>query len=225
MRKLLLASVAVAALAGCKEETDRHGLELLPDMFHTPALKSQGALTSPDGAIQHPGMLAPPDGVVNRDGAGYPLAVGDLAAARMLRNPVSPTPAVLRAGRADFEVFCGVCHGKDGNAGHAAMAPYFSGIPSLAGETYSSLTDGEVFHIISRGRGRMPAHLAQLPTGRRWGVVTYLRALQSAAVATAKGGAELEALRTAAGAEAFAPVRAPVPEYQPPRFVQPESKP
>lgn len=105
------------------------------------------------------------------------------------------------------------------------MAPFFSGIPSLAGETYSALTDGEIFHIISRGRGRMPAHLAQLPGERRWGVVTYLRALQEATVATAKGGPALDALLAIPGADAFAPPPAPVPEYLPPRFVQPESTP
>ena len=49
--------------------------------------------------------------------------------------------------------------------------------------------------------------------------------LTAATVATARGGGELEALMAVSGAEAFTPPKAPVPEYQPPRFVTPESKP
>jgi mono/diheme cytochrome c family protein len=225
MRKLLASAALAVLLAGCTEESPKRGLEILPDMFHTPAFKSQTALVSPDGAVQSPATLAPPEGVVPRDGGGYPLAANQQALAKDLANPLAPLPAVLRAGRADFETYCGVCHGRDGNAGHAPMAPFFSGIPSLAGETYSALTDGEVAHIIARGRGRMPGHAAQLPGERRWQVVSYLRALQQATVATARGGKELETLMTVTGGERFVPPPAPRPEYAPPVWAGMEAKP
>ncbi|MCK6487870.1 MAG: cytochrome c [Planctomycetes bacterium] len=225
MRKPLAAAALAVLLAGCAEENPKRGLEILPDMFHTPAFKSQTALVSPDGTVQSPATLAPPEGTVPREGAPYPLAANEQALAKGFANPLAPLPAVLRAGRRDFETYCGVCHGRDGNAGHAPMAPFFSGIPSLAGETYSALTDGEIAHIIARGRGRMPGHAAQLPGERRWQVVSYLRALQHATVATARGGKELEALMAVTGGERLAPLPAPRPEYEPPAWPGAEAKP
>lgn len=189
MRKPALAALAAAALlAGCGDEHPQRGLEILPDMFHTPAFKSQSALVSPDGAAQSPATLAPPEGVVPRDGGAWPLAADEAALAKGVANPLAPLPAVLAAGRRDFEIYCGVCHGLDGVAGHAPMAPWFSGIPSLAGDAPSTLSDGEIAHIIARGRGRMPAHAAQLPGERRWAVVAYLRALQQATLDAARAG-------------------------------------
>jgi mono/diheme cytochrome c family protein len=120
---------------------------------------------------------------VPRSGAAPAI---DAARAKTMANPLVPTAAVLAAGRRDFEVFCSVCHGRDGKAGNAPMAPWFSGIPSLAGDAPSPLTDGEIAHIIANGRGRMPAHGAQLPGERRWAVVHYLRALQAATIASAR---------------------------------------
>ena len=53
------------------------------------------------------------------------------------------------------------------------------------------MPDGEIYHIISHGRGRMPNYRAQLESEERWAVVHYMRALHRA---TAVGEDELEAL-------------------------------
>ena len=42
-----------------------------------------------------------------------------------------------------------------------------------------SLTDGELFEVISVGKGTMPAYGARLSPEDRWAIVHYVRALQS----------------------------------------------
>ena len=221
MGKLLGGVLVVVMMAGCGEEKDHRGLELLPDMYHQPAYESQDAWVSPDGKTHAGIAMSPVAGTIPRTGPVYALAATDWAGAKALRNPLLPTPAVLKAGQREFNVNCAVCHGTDGNAGHASMAPYFSGIPSLTGETYSALSDGEVYHIIAKGRNRMPALAGQIPDERRWQIVIYLRALQTAAVVTAKGGDEMKALQTDPAGKAFAPQPEPRPEYEPVEWIQP----
>jgi len=223
MRKpcLWAAATLVLALGGCNDEKPQRGIRVLTDMYITPAYDGQDVWVTPDGKTQVPLAMSPVPGTVPRTGPAYGLEPNDWAGARDLVNPLAPTPAVLKAGQQSYDVFCAVCHGRDGNAAHAAMAPYFSGIPSLAGETYNNLTDGEVQHIIARGRGRMPDHRAQLDTNQRWAVVVYLRTLQQAAVLTAKGGEELKALLADPAGAAFVPPPKPKPEYEPPQWIQP----
>jgi mono/diheme cytochrome c family protein len=225
MRKFVAVTAALALLAGCGEEKDHRGIELMPDMFHQPAYEGQDAWTTPDGRTQVPMAMAPVPGTVPRSGAVYNLAVSDWEGAKALVNPLLPTAAVLTAGQRDYQINCAVCHGTDGNAGHASMTPFFSGVPSLTGETYSVLSDGEIYHIIAKGRNRMPALAGQVPDERRWQIVTYLRALQTAAVATAKGGDALKALLAEPGAKAMVPPPAPRPEYKPVEWIQPGATP
>lgn len=200
MRKLL-ALPAILLLAGCGSEKDERGLELMPDMYHTPAVESQGAGTTEVEArdaqgnpirrqVHHPAMLAPPAGTVPREGRPYDLAPGDWAAARVLPNPMPALPAVLKTGQRDYLSFCAPCHGRDGEAGTAAMASYFGGIPSLNGMAVLQYPEGEIFHIITHGKGRMTQMSAQLPIERRWGVVHFLK-LQARATVAAEDVAKL----------------------------------
>jgi mono/diheme cytochrome c family protein len=183
MRKLVPVLAAVALLGGCDSEKKDRGLELLPDMFHSPAYESQTAQTSADGKTEYPAMMPPVAGTVPRGFTPYTLAANDWASAKKLANPLAPTADVLKAGQKGYLAACAVCHGRDGNAAHGYVAKQFSGIPSLNGANIIGLTDGEIYHIITVGRGRMPQHRAQLLPADRWAAVTYVKALARATIA------------------------------------------
>ena len=183
MRKLVPVLAAVALLGGCDSEKKDRGLELLPDMFHSPAYESQTALVTADGKTHSPALLPPVAGTVPRGFAPYALAANDWAGAKKLANPLAPTAAVLKAGQKGYLATCAVCHGRDGNAGHANVAKQFSGIPSLNGANVIGMTEGEIYHIITVGRARMPQHQAQLLPADRWATVTYVKALARATIA------------------------------------------
>lgn len=197
MRKQLAIGAAVLALAACGSEKKERGLDLLPDMFNTPAYESQGAGTIEIDArdaqgqpirrqVHYPAMLAPPAGTVPRGLQPYPLAATDWAGAKLHRNPLPATPAVLKQGQRDFLTFCAPCHGRDGDAANGYVAKTFGGIPSLNGMSMLMLTEGEVFHTITMGKGRMWNLRAQLPPERRWSLVHFLKVQARAAVAVAE---------------------------------------
>ncbi|MCS6970928.1 MAG: cytochrome c [Planctomycetota bacterium] len=248
--------LAVCLLAACGEEKDERGLTVLPDMHYTPALESQDAGVAelrqrdPQGrevvrVVHYPAQLAPPDGAVARDRALAPPEVGDLAAARALRNPLLPTAAVLQQGQRDYLSYCAPCHGRNGKAATSALAPHFSGIPDLAAPGLIVKPEGELYHIISRGRGRMPDFAAQIPPPERWALVHFVR-LQAIAASSDEELARLEAqaagdpqaadaqralaearrLRRALGSAGegweFRPEPPPEPEWRRPQWPLPE---
>lgn len=186
MHKLIALAIVVCLVSCGNEEKDKRGIELMPDMFHTPAFKSQTAGTivvegrdaqgNPvQREVQFPAMLTPPAGTVPRSFQPYPLAANDLVGARAHRNPQSATPAVLRQGQQDFLTYCAPCHGRDGDAANGYVARFFGGIPSLNGLSILQMPDGEIFHVLTVGKGRMLNLRAQLPPERRWGVASFLR--------------------------------------------------
>jgi mono/diheme cytochrome c family protein len=195
MRKphaVLALAASLAALVSCGDgEKSSRGIELMPDMYHSPAYRQQSAMVqgkdaSVDGKEHHyPALQAPVAGTVARDFTPYQLAVADLEGARKLTNPLAPTADVLRQGQHAFNVFCVVCHGRDGNSANGYVAKHFSGVPSLNGPNVAAYTDGEIFHFITMGKARMPSYAAQLLPEQRWAVVHYLRALDRASIALA----------------------------------------
>jgi len=186
MRKLftlMVPAVLIGALVGCSDEKPERGIEALPDMFHSPAFESQTALVSADGKVQSPAMLTPPEGTVSRGAIPYAVEANDWASAKKLINPQTPSKSALKLGQTWFNHTCATCHGKDGNAIHGNVAKQFSGIPSINGANVLNMTEGEIYHIISVGRNRMPNFRAQLPPNERWAVVNYLRVLARATIA------------------------------------------
>ena len=198
------AVLSLLAIAGCGDgEKKSRGLDYMPEMYNTPAYKSQGVIVHErrDGKLttvrQVPAMLAPPAGTVSRDGATYTIDAADFAAAKALVNPLAPTSAVLKAGQRGFGIYCATCHGLDGNSINGFVVATkehpdrFSSVPSINTVNVARLSDGELYHIITLGRNRMPNYRAQLLPSDRWAVVHYARALARASVAVGDAEAEL----------------------------------
>ncbi len=182
----MVAAVTLLCLAGCEDEKQDRGIELMPDMFHTPAYKSQVAGTIEIDArdaqgnpirrtVEYPAMLTPPEGTIPRNFQPYPLAATDWAGARRMHNPLPQTAQVLKRGQRDYLTYCATCHGRDGNAANGYVAKTFSGIPNLNGLSVLQLAEGEIFHIQTLGRARMPNLRAQMPAENRWAVVRFVR--------------------------------------------------
>ena len=180
---VVVPAVLIGALVGCSDEKPERGLEALPDMFHSPAFEAQNAMVSADGKVQSPAMLTPPEGTVSRGAIPYAVDAADWESAKKLVNPQAPSKAVLQLGQTWFNHTCATCHGKDGNAVHGNVAKQFSGIPSINGANVLNMSEGEIYHIVSLGRNRMPNFRAQLPPAERWAVVSYVRLLARATIA------------------------------------------
>jgi mono/diheme cytochrome c family protein len=190
MRKPLLITAAIAvALVGCGEsEKSKRGLDFMPEMYHHPGYESQTVRAVTDGkVVRHVPMMLPAiEGTVSRDGAAYDVAANDAAGAKALVNPLAPTAAVLKRGQHLYNVTCAVCHGRDGDATNGYVAPTkerpdrFGGVPSINTANVALMSDGEIYHLITRGRVRMADLSAQLLPHDRWAVVLYTSALARA---------------------------------------------
>ncbi len=180
---------ACLLLSGCGEsEKSSRGFDYMPEMYDNPGYKSQGVLELGDekSRRQVPSMLLPVAGTVSRQGAGYQIEATDFATAKLLVNPLASSESVLKIGQRNFNIYCAACHGKDGDAVNGYVAPTkehpdrFGGIPSINTANVALMSDGEIYHIISRGRNRMQDLSAQIPSAARWAVVLYTNALARA---------------------------------------------
>jgi mono/diheme cytochrome c family protein len=213
----IVACAALVAFAGCTSEKDHRGIDYMPDMYVSPAEKSQYAeavvlggegknerldlpvmAEATGGEVHHvPVMLTPPLGTMPRDFVPYPLEANDFAGAKKRANPYLPTADVLKRGQKYYNISCAPCHGNDGNAANGYVAKQFSGILSLNGPSLNLLSDGEIYHIVTNGRGRMPNYRAQLLPENRWAVVHYVRALNRATLALTNADKDLAAAEAA----------------------------
>jgi mono/diheme cytochrome c family protein len=174
----LVALVTALAGAGC-QPGDQPGSEYMPDMARSRAYKAY----TPHPTMHHGITLQKPvAGTIARGHSPLPYGGGAAEAERAgaeLANPIAATPANLHKGKALYEIYCLVCHGADGK-GDGPIASKIPPPPPYRSNRLLGYPVGRLFHVISRGAGRMPAYATQLSVTERWLVATYVRSeLQS----------------------------------------------
>ena len=94
-------------------------------------------------------------------------------------NPLPVTPALLRHGREQFEIYCTPCHGAlgDGN-GIMKKLGAMPAVANLHDKRIVEMTDGEIFNTVTRGKGLMAANGPTVTNRDRWSIIAYVRVLQ-----------------------------------------------
>lgn len=115
-----------------------------------------------------------------------------------LSNTQPSSPASLETGRAYYDTFCAVCHGRTGR-GDGPLTKRFPAIPAIATEQVAGYTDPYVFALISKGRGLMPEY-SRIPATARWDIVNYARTLPPGAGVTGAPATTVGADTTGGGA-------------------------
>jgi mono/diheme cytochrome c family protein len=105
-----------------------------------------------------------------------------------LKNPVALTMENLRRGQSRFNIYCIACHGERAGGNGPVVAGGFPAPPSLVIDPAVGYPDGTIFHIITKGTGKMPPYGDLLAEQDRWKVVHYVRALQLSARPPRHGG-------------------------------------
>jgi len=138
-------------------------------------------------------MRVPPANSVPRSKEGftpYRIPKDSLEyAARVMKNPLKGDNAALLAeGNELYARFCNHCHGPKGEgngpvgsppADDPNGVPPFAGIANLQGAAYKNITEGHIFHVISKGKGLMGAHASQISQEDRWKIAMYVKKLQN----------------------------------------------
>jgi mono/diheme cytochrome c family protein len=104
--------------------------------------------------------------------------------------PVPLSSELLKRGQERFEIFCAVCHGKDGTGDGKIVERGYTKPPNYITDRSRGferkgirilLRDvpiGYFFEVISKGYGAMPDYESQIPPADRWSIAAYVRALQ-----------------------------------------------
>lgn len=143
-------------------------LNPIQDMHKSPAIKDQAL-----------GMRYAPPGTIPQSFRPYPLKADQASLANTVKNPVAVNDSSLRYGKLMYETTCVVCHGADGK-GMGYIVPKYPQPPDLTSARVRNWTDGDIFHVITHGQGRMWSYKSQLKPEERWAAVNYVRALQRA---------------------------------------------
>lgn len=176
------------AITGCIDK--RHpGRIYMPDMTYSRAyeayapnnLKSEGInyIPSPvEGTIKR-GDLFPY--TLPNDSNGYKQSA-------LVKDPLPPldSAGLIEAQRL-FNVNCAICHGNNLDAqGPMATSGKIGGIANLKLEQYVNEPIGQMFHVVTYGKGNMGSYASQLEKKQRWMVVQYVKSQQQVSASSNK---------------------------------------
>jgi mono/diheme cytochrome c family protein len=93
-------------------------------------------------------------------------------------NPVKPTPEGLAAARRVFAYDCAICHGALGDGKGEVVESMKLTMRDLRDPaTLAGKTEGELFFIITKGKGKMPGDGDRQPEQMCWNLVNFVRSL------------------------------------------------
>jgi mono/diheme cytochrome c family protein len=186
----LVIILSAIAFTSCKDKRSP-GRTYMPDMAYSRAyeayaqndLKQEGINYVPypvDGTVRKGDLFAY---TLTNDSNGYKMAAA-------IKSPLAPLDSnqMLEAQRL-YNINCGICHGPNMDAqGPLAVSGKVGGIANLKLEQYLKEPEGQMFHVVTYGKGNMGSYASQLDRKQRWMVVQYVKSEQaksSAAKSTA----------------------------------------
>ena len=93
-------------------------------------------------------------------------------------NPVKPSAEGLAEARKVYGYDCDMCHGAKGDGkGDVVESMKLTMHDWRDPATLANVTDGEIFYIITKGKGKMMAEGDRVPEKLRWNLVNLVRAM------------------------------------------------
>ncbi len=107
-------------------------------------------------------------------------------------NPVKPTAESQARAKKQYGWDCAMCHGDNGDGkGDVAADQKLTMRDYRDPTSLKGMSDGEIFYIIQKGKGAMPAEGDRAKTDEVWNLVIYIRKLaNSQATAAAQPPAQ-----------------------------------
>lgn len=182
---VLLLVAAMVGLSSCGPRGNEPNVEIIQDMMAQEAIKPQEYDEHFKGGIS---SLTPPANTQPVGFEPYKWGTDAQAASRENKNPMAGKmdPDTLMTGQKYYEIHCKVCHGLGGRGDGPIKAAYPLAIPSVVSDKVAGMTDGGLYHIITKGQGVMGAYESHVPQKYRWQLVNYVRNLRSQDSAKAK---------------------------------------
>jgi mono/diheme cytochrome c family protein len=157
-----------------------------PGMKYQPKYKPQReSAFFADGRVDRP----IPAHTVSRD----PLRADALATGRMgdgafvkgFPEGVVVDAKLMARGHERYSIYCQPCHGALGDGNGITKQYGMGATPSYHDDRLRTIAEGELFNVITHGKGNMLPYADKLLPEERWAVILYVRALQRAQTGTA----------------------------------------
>jgi mono/diheme cytochrome c family protein len=185
----VLALTSVVALSGCARgcTSSRPPIHLNPSMDNQPKVLPQTASTFfRDGASMRqpvPGTM--PIGGLREDTVFFTGKGGDGQFVASIPVPVDQ--ALVERGRQRYGIYCQPCHDARGDGRGILFQRGNVPTASFHQETILNYPDGQIFDVITNGKGLMSAYRWPIPPADRWAIVSYVRELERKRSASATG--------------------------------------
>ena len=138
------------------------------------------------------GASAPPAQTPQQPAAAPAAADGKIPLEAVNQvNPVKASAESLSRAKKIYGYECAACHGDDGGgAGDLAKSMKSKMADFRDPASLKTMTDGEIFYIIEKGKGEMEGEGPRLKPDDTWNLVNYLRSMgKGQATATVNGPA------------------------------------
>ncbi|WP_411822251.1 c-type cytochrome [Leptospira sp. 'Mane'] len=178
----LLFALPLLVMVNCEYKTPVW--EYFPNMYDSPARESQEADSfSRNGAASR----IPPQGAIPVGYFPYPYAAVSTPdnltnPDKGLKNPIAKASlGDLMLGEKRYQTYCSPCHGVRGAGNGNVVGPYpkfAQSPPPVNSAKISAWSDGQIYHIITMGRGLMGSYAFQIEPEDRWKLIAYIRKLQ-----------------------------------------------
>lgn len=93
-------------------------------------------------------------------------------------QPAAITAPMLERGRERYAIFCAPCHGASGDGRGMIVQRGFPQAGSLVSGAPRGASAADLYRTVSEGHRAMFGMAQMIPSGDRWTIVAYLRALQ-----------------------------------------------
>lgn len=105
------------------------------------------------------------------------------ASNEILSNPFPITAAGLQRGKANYNIYCAICHGEKGDgAGYLVRddgGKYPAQPANFLKDDFIASSEGRFYHGIMYGKNVMAGYTDKLSYEERWEVIHYIRQLQA----------------------------------------------
>lgn len=101
-------------------------------------------------------------------------------------NPVKPTAESQAYAKKQYGWDCAMCHGENGDGkGDVAAEQKLQLRDYRDAAVLKSMSDGEIYYIIEKGKGQMPAEGDRAKPDQIWNLVIYIRKMANSTATAA----------------------------------------
>jgi hypothetical protein len=186
-----LALASLLVVTGCARgcTSSRPPIHLNPSMDNQPKVRAQSASDFfYDGASMRepvPGTVA--IGALKEDAAFFTGRGADGQFVTAI--PITVDESVVARGADRYRIYCQPCHDARGDGKGILFQRANVPTASMHQDTVLKLADGQIFDVITNGKGLMAGYRWPIVPADRWAIVAHVRALQRDRQARAAGAA------------------------------------